>query len=135
MKESAFQAWVIDVAQTHGWKAYHVPTPMRPIGGNKFVPDPRGRGLPDLILLHDDPARLILAEVKNEDGVLSTEQTEFLRLARDVADAARDVARDVQAYLDENGPATQVVPTIGVYVWRPGIEPLIEATLSRKAVA
>lgn len=128
MKEKDFQGWVVDVAQRFGWRVWHVPTPMRPIGQNKFVPDPRGRGLADLIMLHDDPPRLIFAELKGDGGVLSEEQREFLRLARQVAtgtvtfDGYRDGIPDMQR-------------PVGVYIWRPGNEELIEATLRGKVLS
>jgi hypothetical protein len=129
MKESAFQGWVVDTAQRLGWKVWHVPTPMRPIGGNKFVPDQRGRGLPDLVMLHADPPRLILAELKNEEGVLSDEQREFLRLARGVADDARHHALIAGDVVGKLGCAP-----VGVYTWRPGAEEIIEAILRGKVM-
>lgn len=128
MKEKDFQGWVLDVAARFGWYAWHVPTPMRPIGQNKFVPDSRGRGLPDLILLHDDPPRLIFAELKGDDGVLSEDQREFLRLARAVARSA--TALSVISPPDPGlGLDLARHSPVGVFVWRPGNEELIEATL------
>lgn len=118
--EAQFQKWVMDTAKGFGWKVWHAPTPMKPIGRNQFVPDARGRGLPDLFMLHDDPPRFILAELKGEDGVVSVEQGEFLRLARGVADALRAEREDV-VY---DGP-----PPLRVFVWRPVHRELIEATL------
>ncbi len=123
MKEKDFQRWVIDVAQRFGWKVWHVPMPVRQIGGNQIVPDPRGRGLPDLIMLHDDPPRLVFAELKGTGGKLSTEQTEFLRLARGVA----------EDWMIQSG--SKVISPIGVYAWRPGGEDIIEAILRGKVMA
>lgn len=105
MKEREFQAGIIEQAETHGWRVWHVPTPMRPIGQNRFVPDPRGRGLPDLLMIHERTHRLVFAEVKNEDGKLSVEQNEALRLLRGVE-------------------------TVRAYVFRPGVEPLINHVLA-----
>lgn len=119
MKESAFQKRCVDKAVEHGWTVKHVPTPMRPTAGGRFVPDPRGRGLLDLLLIHEDPPRIIFAECKNEVGVLSDEQKEMLRLLRQVADVTVDV--DGQR-------------TIGVYVWFPGVEDLIETILRSKVM-
>lgn len=117
--ERQFQAWVIDVAKRHGWTVKHTPTPMRPIGGSRFVPDPRGAGLPDLILFHEDPPRIIFAECKSAKGSLSDEQREVLRLLRQIAREAVDV----DGY-----------HVIGVYVWSPGVRSLIETILRSKAV-
>jgi hypothetical protein len=134
VKEREFQGWILDVAKRFGWRVWHVPTPMRPIGQNKFAPDPRGRGLPDLIMLHDDPPRLILAEVKLETGVLSEDQREFLKLARGVARSATAIS-----VVDPPDPGLGLDlarhSPVGVYVWRPGNEALIEATLKSKVLA
>lgn len=126
MKENAFQGWVIDVAERNGWRVWHVPMPVRPIGNNRFVPDSRGAGLPDLILLHPDPPRLIFAELKGDGGKLSDRQREFLRLARAVAEIA---------FSQETQPLRHVLRApIGVYSWRPGLEPHIETILRSKVV-
>lgn len=115
--ERDFQAWVLDVARTYGWRAWHVPLPAVYAGkGRGFRPTRAGAGLPDLILLHDHPPRLILAEVKGTDGKLRPEQREFLHLAHGVGDVACD-ARDPDVAL------------VGVYSWRPGQEAAIEDAL------
>lgn len=130
MKEREFQGWVTEVARRFGWKVWHVPMPMRPIGGGKMVPDTRGRGLPDLIMFHKDPPRLIFAELKGDGRhPISTEQMEFLRLARGVVGAFDDlVAFDQPAGAPTRAP-------LGVYSWRPGSEDIIEAILRGKVMA
>jgi hypothetical protein len=135
MKEREFQGWILDVAARLGWRAWHVPAPMRPVGGGRFVPEPRAAGLPDLILLHDDPPRLIFAEVKGVDGKLSDEQREFLALVRGVVDEVSSLA--FSAYDDCPSPessASRALP-IGVFTWRPGNEDLIETILRGKVMA
>lgn len=124
MKEREFQSWVIDTAEALGWRVWHVAMPMRPIGGQRFVPEKRGRGLPDLVMMRESPPGLIFAEVKNETGTLSAEQREFLRLARIVGDAQPQAAPGWIGVPDI--PTRRVV---GAYSWRPGQEELIEATL------
>lgn len=99
---------------------WHVPLPMRAIGGGKFVPETRAAGLPDLIMLHTDPPRLIFAELKGTTGDLSDEQRAFLKAARMVALEAHD----------PNGKCV-----VGSYVWRPGVEDLIETILRGKVMA
>ena len=133
MKESAFQGWVVEVAQRFGWRIWHVPMPVRPIPGGKFVPDRRGRGLPDLIMLHDDPPRLVFAELKG-DGKhpLSDDQREFLRLAKNIVRVW-----DIHRANAENA-AGVVLPDdrlVGVYSWRPGQEAIVEAVLRSKVLA
>lgn len=132
MLEKDFQRWIVDCAERFNWRVWHAAAPMRPIGGNKFVPDPRGRGLCDLIMLHDDPPRLILAEVKNEAGVLSDDQREFLRLARNVAS---EVRLHATVFGDSVvSPPRLIGSPIGVYVWRPGVEDLITEILRGKVL-
>lgn len=114
MKEKDFQGWVIDLFTRRGWTVKHAPVPMRAIGGGRFVPDRRGRGLPDLMLIHDDPPRLILAECKGHDGVISADQKQMLGLLRGVSDVVRDKFRP------ESSP-------LGIYVFQPGGESMIEA--------
>lgn len=100
MKERDLLRDVIDTARMFGWRAFHVPMPVRPIGGGKTVPESRARGLPDLILLHDDPPRLIFAELKGDSGhPLSDEQAEFLRLVNEVGDATVGAVRSVRGYV------------------------------------
>lgn len=121
MNEKHFQKWVVDTAKGYGWRCWHTPTPMRPISGGKFVPDSRGRGLPDLLMIHDDPPRLIFAELKGDGRhPLSPDQLVFLRLAKGVAQACEDV----DGYR-----------LIGVYSWRPGSEDLVEAILRGKVLS
>lgn len=119
MKEKDFQGWVIKVATAEGWVAKHVPTPMRPTKGGRFVPDPRGRGLLDLLLIHEDPPRIIFAECKNETGILSDDQREMLRLLRQVAALAVDV---------------DGLRLMGVYVWFPAVSALVETILKSKVM-
>ena len=126
MNERQFQGYILDVAARFGWRAWHVPAPMRPVGGGLMVPETRAAGLPDLILMHPDPPRLIFAEVKDADGKLSEAQAEFLRLARGVAEASA-----VSELAAEQWSGGRI---IGVYVWRPGNEDLIEAVLRGKVM-
>lgn len=117
MKERDLLNWALDLARRTGWKAYHVPAPMRAVPGG-FVGAREAAGLPDLILLHDDPPRMILAELKGDGGKLSDEQREFLKIARFVADEACYDAERV----------------IGVYVWTPFDRDAIETMLKSKVL-
>jgi len=88
VKEGVFQSQVIAMAERFGWKVWHVPAPMVwRAKEQKWVPSPQGAGLPDLIMLHDDPPRLVFMELKAERGKLTEKQTDFLQRAKDVADA------------------------------------------------
>lgn len=131
MKESEFQGAVIAMAERFGWRVWHVAMPMRPVGGNRFVPEPRGAGLPDLIMIHPKPARLILAELKREDGELSDAQREFLHLAAGLAErlvACDSGSPSCSAGMRETRP-------VGVYSWWPKDMGEIEATLRSKVAA
>lgn len=139
-REAPFVTWCLNRAAAHGWKTYHVPAPMRFVGrGRAPVPEPRARGLCDLLLTHPDPARLLFVECKNESNELSPEQIEFLTATRAVGDSIRCWLQAVRELLASTGivdpelvdPAR--VP-IATYVWRPGMESLIEATLRSKVL-
>ena len=126
MKERDLLNWTIAVAERTGWKVYHVPAPMvADRGGQKFVPSRRGAGLPDLFLLHEDPPRLIIAELKGDRGSLTDEQREFLRLARDVADETQRLAHIAPQ------PGMRAV---GVYAWTPADRDIIEQILKSKVL-
>lgn len=130
--EAQFQSWVVDTAKAHGWRVWHVPTPMRPISGGKFVPDPRGRGLPDLIMLHDDPPRLIFAELKDAEGRLSAEQIEFLRLARELhVSLGRHFAAvgETLARVGIDASVLEFRNPVAAYSWRPHHRAIIKAVL------
>lgn len=116
MKERDLLNWIFACAERLGWKAYHVPAPMVASRKGGFVGSRRARGLPDVFLLHDDPPRLIIAEVKGSTGRLSSQQQEFLHLARQVAASQGRGA------------------TIGVYAWTPDQQQLIEDILKSKVL-
>jgi len=103
MKEAEFQRWVMEVAQRFHWQVWHVPAPMRATKSG-FVGAKEAAGLPDLVMIHDDPPTLIFAEVKGSGGKLSPKQQTFLQLARDV-------------------------PGVGAYLFEPGLEEMIETML------
>ena len=123
MKERDFLNWIIACAEATGWKVWHVPAPM--VAGRKgqFVGSPRAAGLPDLFLLHDDPPRMIVAEVKGDGGKLSDKQREFLSMARAVAEAT---------CLSPLKPSSCPV---GVYAWTPDDQKIIEGILRSKVLA
>lgn len=128
--ESQFQGWVTATGEAFGYRSWHVPTPMRPVGGGRFVPDPRGRGLLDLLMIREKPTpRLLFAECKAIDGRFSVEQREMIRLLRLVSgridryvDLAALIPAEVEDGLDFANP-------VGVFEWRPGAERAIEAIL------
>lgn len=124
MKERDLQHWVIQIATQFGWRCWHVPAPMRADRKGGFVGAKEAAGLPDLILIHDDPPRLVFAELKGTGGKLSVEQQEFLKAARNVA----VYAHSVYAYAWQD-PARDYSPIIGVYAWTPDDRDLIEQIL------
>ena len=133
MRERDFLNWIIAVAEQFGWHCYHVPAPMTAARGGGFVGSKRAAGLPDLFLLHDDPPRMIIAEVKGPKGKLAARQQEFLRLARDVADNTFAPAEIVSHNID--GSTTSRFPrAIGVYAWTPADEQAIEDILRSRVV-
>lgn len=131
MKERDLLNWVVACAERFGWKVYHVPAPMVANRKGGFVGSPRAAGLPDLFLLHEDPPRMIVAEVKGDKGKLSDKQREFLKMARDVADHSylwTDTALDTEI------PRRDGQRMFGVYAWTPNDQPIIEQMLRSKVL-
>jgi VRR-NUC domain len=125
VKESDFQARIIAIAERFGWQVWHVPAPMVWDARTKaFRPAKGGAGLPDLIMLHDDPPRLVFMEVKAKGGKLSDRQRDFLQAAKLVADSAR---LDLGALGHEH--------VVGVFAVWPEDEERVERMLRTFAVA
>ena len=122
-RESEFQARVIVMAKLHGWRVWHVPAPMRHDSrGRGWVPAQEAAGLPDLILIHDDPPRLVFMELKRKGGKLTDKQQEFLQAAKNVADA---IWCDDEMFRGD----------VGVFACWPDDEERIEQMLRTKVVA
>lgn len=76
MSEAEFQAAVIELAQQCGWMVAHF-RPGRTADGWRTPVMADGVGFPDLVLAK--PGRpLILAELKREDGKITTDQRRWL---------------------------------------------------------
>jgi hypothetical protein len=119
VKERDFLNWVTEVAKRTGWEVWHVPAPMRAGRKGDWVPAREAAGLPDLIMIHEDPPSLIFAELKGETGKLSDPQRHFLQMARSVSE-----------YVAER-PHRRM----NVYVWKPGLEEFIETILKTRVLA
>lgn len=130
--EAVFQARIKALAERYGWLVWHVPAPMRwRAKEKKWVPAPEGAGLPDLILIHDDPPRLVFIELKRKGGKLSDKQVEFLKAAKTVAEQAMWYP-DLHGDLGTFDPMQQIV---GVFAAWPDDETAIEQMLRTKVVA
>lgn len=92
MTEAQFQAAVIKLARTLGWRVFHVPDSRR-------VTE---RGMPDLTMIHEGQRRLVFAELKSAVGRLRPEQEVWLRVLRE---AGAEVHVWRPADLDEVVPA------------------------------
>lgn len=124
VSERDFEKWMVEVARRFGWKCWHFHDSRRQVKPGVFVGDKDAAGVCDWILIHDDPPRLIFAEVKGDKGRLSEAQQEFLRMAREVAYSSRE--------LIDRDDWTQ---NMGVYVWQPGLEQAIEDVLRSKVLS
>lgn len=91
-----------------------------------WVPARHAAGLPDLILLSEDPPRMIIAELKGDGGRLSDAQQEFLRLARDVARTIHDEANMLTSAYQQR--------LLAVYAWYPADMPKIESILKNRVL-
>lgn len=125
MKERDFLHWVISTAEQFNWLVKHVPAPMVAAGG-EWRPYRKAAGLPDLFLIHADPPRFVMAEVKGSGGKLTKGQQEFLQMARDVAD---------HIDFERNMVTSEYQPrAFGVYVFQPGMEEAIEQLLRSRVL-
>ena len=88
VKEKHFQQTVKAVAQAYGWKPYHT---LHSKGSDK--------GFPDLVLIKEQPdgtCRLLVWELKAEQGKVTEAQAEWLRLFALVPGAQAAVMRPSQ---------------------------------------
>lgn len=67
MTERQFQAAIVQLARTAGWRVYHTHDSRR-----------SEAGFPDLVLVHAKRRQLLFMEVKSERGRLSKDQREWL---------------------------------------------------------
>jgi hypothetical protein len=89
--ENDFGKQILELARLLGWKSAHF-RPAQTAHGWRTAVQGDGKGWPDWVLVR--PPRIILAELKREQGKTSTEQDEWLALLRKC-------------------------PTLEVYLWRP----------------
>lgn len=94
--EAVFQKDVIDLAHTLGWRVAHFRTSMNARGHYMTAVSADGKGFPDLCMVRR--GRVIFAELKAPDGVLSDSQKEWISEL-------------------ETHPADR--PSHEAYVWRP----------------
>ncbi len=135
MNEAAFQRRVTDMATRFGWRWWHVPAPMRWDPKRKtWVPASQGAGLPDLILTHDDPPRLVFLELKRKGGKLTDKQQEFLQAVKRVAE--RTWIEPELVWMDSHAPPHHMGggQIIGVVAAWPDDEERIEQMLRSKNV-
>lgn len=130
MKERDFLNWVLDVAKQTGWHVWHVPAPMKAGRKGEWVPAREAAGLPDLILMHEDPPMLVFAELKGSGGSPTIPQMKFLRLAKAVGlwdpDPGPEVDEDAEIVQKRN---------VMAYLWSPGDEEMIETILKTRVLA
>lgn len=115
LTEARFQSWAVEVFQRHGWLVKHAGVPARAVGGGRLVPDRRGTGMLDLLLVHPDQRRILFAECKDAEGNLTPEQKELVAALRPTVEWSNEVHR-----------VAGVHPALGVHLFRPGAEALIE---------
>ncbi|MDR7492251.1 MAG: hypothetical protein QN122_12480 [Armatimonadota bacterium] len=115
MRERELKQLVVEMASRFGWHVYHVPFPARVGRDGRAVGERRAAGWPDLMLLHEDPPRLVFAELKGHGGQLRESQRLALRRLSRVAE-----------WLYEHSVGERAV---AVYVWRPDMLDQVEAVL------
>lgn len=99
MTESQFQAQVVELARLRGWLVHHT-RPALNRSGRWSTPITGDPGFPDLILARR--GRVIIAELKSEQGRVSTAQRRWL------TELELDTVTELGAE-----------QTVEVFVWRP----------------
>lgn len=87
VSEAAFQKAVIELAETLGWRTFHVHDSRKALRGGRLVGDRRAAGFPDLVLTRR--GRLLFLELKSEKGRLRAAQAEWLA---DLQEVEQDAA-------------------------------------------
>ena len=82
VSEAEFQEFVIDFAELHQWRVWHIADSRRQVRPGVFVGDTRFAGFPDLTMVRGQ--RLIFAELKSETGRIRPAQRQTLDLLRAV---------------------------------------------------
>jgi hypothetical protein len=117
--ENEWQRQVIQLAHLHGWRVAHFRSVCvaRKDGSTRWQTpvEADGEGFPDLLLCK--PGKIIVAELKRDDGRVSTEQREWLHTFELAGVAAytwrpRDWA-EVLAVL--SGPNESIVASAGIH--------------------
>ncbi len=86
ISERDFQDQIIELAHIYGWAVAHFRPAMKQDGSWRTAVSADGTGFPDLVLVRSP--RLIFAEVKSEEGKVTSEQSSWLR---NLAAAKQDV--------------------------------------------
>lgn len=107
VRESDFQAAVVELARLRGWRVAHF-RPARTAHGWATPVAYDGKGFPDLVLCRD--TRMIFAELKQDNARLHQDQHDWLEALGAVAAEANGI--------------------IEAACWRPRDWPEIEATLA-----
>ena len=102
--EDDFKDTILRYAHLRHWMVHH-DRPARTKDGWRTAIQ-GDKGFPDVLLVRGH--RMVVAELKSENGRVTAEQEEWLAAFRDVSDAA---------------------PHVRAYVWRPSDWPEIEETL------
>ncbi len=98
VSERDWMRQVTDAAEMFGWTWAHFRPAMTSKGWRTPVSGPMGAGFPDLILCRGD--RLVLAELKSQDGRLTPDQRAVLDVLRPAAEVYTWRPTDLMAVLD-----------------------------------
>ena len=85
--ESELQQAILQLAEAHNWKAYHVVNVKRNIRNRSSI------GFPDIVLAHATRG-IIFAELKSKTGKVSADQEEWISVLHNAA-----LVRPAESYL------------------------------------
>ena len=95
--ESEFLGQVIDLAHIYGWKCVHFRPAMTSKGWRTAV-QADGKGFPDLFMIREN--RIIFAELKSDNGKLSSEQVDWLNALQPVGEVFIWKPEDFEQIID-----------------------------------
>ena len=82
LTEAQWQAQVILVARTFGWRVAHFRPGLNQRGRWMTAVAGDGVGFPDLVLVHEQTGDLLFAELKRDTGRLRPEQERWMKAIR-----------------------------------------------------
>ncbi len=117
ISETAFSSQVEDLLTRFGWRWLHLKPARTGKGAWVTRTNKEGKGFPDYLGVR--PPRLIFAELKSEKGKTTPEQEAWLEDLRECGKMITFTPIE-KGKLPSGEAELSLVPSLEVYLWRPG---------------